>query len=166
MCPSEKLFSAQLPQYVYPFGSADMLTPFAHYKDLLDCGIEDLKKLFERLLTIGEYDSLVVEMGALSESLMEFMVCADRLFVVDKRDGFGDVRKKVFLHYCEMEKKNDLLALAEFIPEWEEIQNWRENLCTLPLVEWSQNNQLMSRMEHLLEKEGGPEDGFVWEDME
>ena len=30
---------------------------------------------------------------------MEFMVCADRLFVVDKRDGFGDVRKKVFLHY-------------------------------------------------------------------
>lgn len=47
-------------------------------------------------MTIGEYDSLVVEMGALSESLMEFMVCADRLFVVDKRDGFGDVRKKVF----------------------------------------------------------------------
>ena len=40
------------------------------------------------------------------------------------------------------------------------------NLCTLPLVEWSQNNQLMSRMEHLLEKEGGPEDGCVWEDME
>ena len=117
-------------------------------------------------MTIGEYDSLVVEMGALSESLMEFMVCADRLFVVDKRDGFGDVRKKVFLHYCGMEKKNDLLALAEFIPEWEEIQNWRENLCTLPLVEWSQNNQLMSRMEHLLEKEGGPEDGCVWEDME
>ena len=110
LCPSEKLFSAQLPQYVYPFGSADMLTPFAHYKDLLDCGIEDLKKLFERLLTIGEYDSLVVEMGALSESLMEFMVCADRLFVVDKRDGFGDVRKKVFLHYCEMEKKNDLFC--------------------------------------------------------
>ena len=72
----------------------------------------------------------------------------------------------VFLHYCEMEKKNELLALAEFIPEWEEIQNWRENLCTLPLVEWSQNNQLMSRMEHLLEKEGGPEDGCVWEDME
>ena len=63
-------------------------------------------------------------------------------------------------------RKNDLLALAEFIPEWEEIQNWRENLCTLPLVEWSQNNQLMSRMEHLLEKEGGPEDGCVWEDME
>ena len=154
------------PTYLSVYGSADMLTPFAHYKDLLDCGIEDLKKLFERLLTIGEYDSLVVEMGALSESLMEFMVCADRLFVVDKRDGFGDVRKKVFLHYCEMEKKNDLLALAEFIPEWEEIQNWRENLCTLPLVEWSQNNQLMSRMEHLLEKEGGPEDGCVWEDME
>ena len=42
-------------------------------RQLLDCGIEDLKKLFERLLTIGEYDSLVVEMGALSESLMDFM---------------------------------------------------------------------------------------------
>ena len=27
---------------------------------------------------------------------MDFMVCADRLFVVDRRDGFGDVRKKVF----------------------------------------------------------------------
>ena len=166
LCPSEKLFSAQLPQYVYPFGSADMLAPFAHYKDLLDCGIEDLKKLFERLLTIGEYDSLVVEMGALSESLMDFMVCADRLFVVDRRDGFGDVRKKVFLHYCEMEKKNDLLALAEFIPEWEETPKWRENLSTLPLAEWSENNQLMARLEHLLEKEGGPEDGCVWEDME
>ena len=103
--------------------SADMLAPFAHYKDLLDCGIEDLKKLFERLLTIGEYDSLVVEMGALSESLMDFMVCADRLFVVDRRDGFGDVRKKVFLHYCEMEKKNDLLALAEFIPLWKSFSS-------------------------------------------
>lgn len=112
-----------------------MLTPFAHYKDLLDCGIEDLKKLFERLLTIGEYDSLVVEMGALSESLMEFMVCADRLFVVDKRDGFGDVRKKVFLHYCEMEKKNDLLALAEFIPEGRDTKLAGKSLHS-PLVEW------------------------------
>ena len=26
--------------------------------------------------------------------------------------------------------------------------------------------QLMARLEHLLEKEGGPEDGCVWEDME
>ena len=64
------------------------------------------------------------------------------------------------------EKKNDLLALAEFIPEWEETPKWRENLSTLPLAEWSENNQLMARLEHLLEKEGGPEDGCVWEDME
>ena len=33
-------------------------------------------------------------------------------------------------------------------------------------AEWSENNQLMARFEHLLEKEGGPEDGCVWEDME
>ena len=143
-----------------------MLAPFAHYKDLLDCGIEDLKKLFERLLTIGKYDSLVVEMGALSESLMDFMTCADRLFIMGRKDGFGDVRKKVFLHYCEMEKKKDLLALAEFIPEWEESARWRGSLSTLPLAEWSGNNQLMARLGQLLEDEGGTEDGCIWEDME
>lgn len=166
LCSTKEMFLTKLSECVHSFGCAKMVTPFAHYKDLLDCRMEDLKELLERLRTVGGYGSIVVELGALSEALMDFMSCADRLFIVCKKDAFGRVRENVFRHYLEMEKKESLMTHAEFIPEWDEMSQWRKGLASLPLTEWSENNQLMAQVGKLIEEEGGADDVCTWEDME
>lgn len=166
LCPAEELFTHKLQQLVHPFGSAEMLAPFSHYKDLLDCRAEDWQIFLTRLQKEGGYDSVIVETGALFETLSDLLELSDRLFLVGGEDDFGKVRIERFRHYCRMENKEPLLSLAEFIQIPEEVQEWRKFLVLQPLSEWAENRQVMGKMQNLLESRKEDDDVCLWEDFE
>ena len=166
VCPAEELFAEQLRQLVHPFGSAEMLAPFSHYKDMLDCTAEDWQIFFRRLQKEGDYDSVIVETGALFETLSDLLEMSDRLFLIGGGDAFGKVRTEGFRHYCRMEKKETLLSLAEFVLMPDEVGEWRKSLSLQPLSEWAANSQVMGKMKNLLERRKEEDDVCLWDDFE
>ena len=165
LCPAEEMFAQKLQQLVQPFGRAEMLAPFSHYKELFDCTAEDWSLLLRRLRKEGGYDSVIVETGALFDSLLDLLNLSDRLFIVCGEDTFGKVRTEGFRHYCQMEKKDELLSRAEFVSEPEDIEEWRKSLSLQPLSEWAGNSQMMGKMKKLLENREEGEDVCLWEDF-
>lgn len=166
LCPAEEMLHDKLQQLVRTFGSAEMLPPFSHYKDMLDCTADDWKLFLERIRKEGRYDSVIVEMGTLFESMTDLLEFADRLFVVGREDAFGKLRTEAFRRYCRMEKKDSIVAMAECVPMPEEAEEWRKNLFLQPLSEWAENSQLMGKIRNLLENRKEEEDVCLWEDFE
>ncbi len=165
LCPGQEFLADKLGRFVQPFGSADMLAPLPHYKDLLDCSIEDWRHLLDWLRNEGGYDSVVVEVGQLFETLLDLLELGDRILIFNGEDAIGKVRGKVFCHYCQMEQRNSLLERAEFIPVPEEAEEWRQSLSMQTLSEWASNNRIMAQMKDLLEGRREEEDVCMWEDL-
>ncbi len=165
LCPGQEFLADKLSHFVQPFGSADMLAPLPHYKDLLDCSIEDWRHLLDWLRNEGGYDSVVVEVGQLFETLLDLLELGDRILIFNGKDAIGKVRGKVFCHYCQMEQRNSLLERAEFIPIPEEAEEWRQSLSMQTLSEWASNNRIMGQMKDLLEGRREEEDVCMWEDL-
>ncbi len=165
LCPRQEFLPDKLGRFVKPFGSADMLAPLPHYKDLLDCSAEDWRHLLDWLRNEGGYDSVIVEVGQLFETLLDLLELGDRIWIFSREDAFGKVRGKVFCHYCQMEQRNSLLERAEFIPIPEEAEEWRQSLSMQTLSEWASNNRIMGQMKDLLQGRREEEDVCMWEDF-
>ncbi len=165
LCPSEEIFVSKLTQLRKSFGSADMLPPFTHYKDLLDCTLKEWKLFLERLQNEGKYDSVIIEIGLLFENLFELLELSDRLFLLEREDDFGKVRMERFRYSCLKEKKDSLFSRAEIIPVPEEMEAWRKELGQQTLSEWMANRQVMAKMKNYLEA-GKEEHVYTWEDYE
>ena len=165
LCPAQEIFAGKLQQLVKTFGRADMLAPFSHFKDLLDCTKEDWRLFLKRLREVGGYEFVVVETGQLFENLMDLLEMGDRILIVYREDDFGKVRTDVFRHYCRMEKRDWLLEQATYVQMPEKIEEWRKNQGWQSLSEWADNSQLMGGIKDLLQNRKEEEDVCLWEDF-
>lgn len=149
-----------------PMGQAFLLPPFHHYKDLLDSTKEDWHELFQRLQTDCGYDSIVVELGPLMEHTMDLLSLGNEIIFLSQKGLLGKVRFNVWKQYCRMEKKQELLYQTRRLLLPEEWQEWEEMILEHPLKEIAGNNQLMARVNELLEHDReGEEDVCLWEDF-
>lgn len=159
-------FSRRQEELKKPFGSAYMLAPMSHYKDLLDCSLEEWKTFFHRIFTECGYDNVVVEMGQLFEYTLDLLEMGDRIFVIKEKGICGRVRNAVFLKYCRMEKKEALEENAEFIELPFDREEWEQELSGQSLSEISQDKQMMAYIHQLAEEDrGGEEDVCIIEDI-
>lgn len=162
---NQEEFSQRQEQLCMPFGNACMLAPISHYKDLLDCSLEEWKTLFHRIFTECEYDSVVVEMGQLFEYTLDLMEMGDRVFVVKEKGLCGRVRNAVFRKYCHMEKKEALERKAQFIELPFDKREWEQALSGQPLSQLSEDRQRMAYVRELVEVHvGGEEDVCIIEE--
>ena len=153
-------------QFVQRFGNADMLVPLCHFKDILDCSPEDWRRLFRSLCGEGGYDTVVVEVGQLFESVMEFLELGDYVWLLGRGGPLGKIRDEVFRRYCRFERKENLLDRAEWIRLPERWEEWEEQLCVQPLAEWGGNAQMMQEIQDLWEHgREGEENVYIWEDL-
>lgn len=149
-CSGQENFESLLPSIRQPFGRADLLCPLAHFKDLRDCSMEDWSRLFARLQKEGDYDSIVIEIGQPFETVMELLELGDRVLVFSSDNALGRVREEVFRQYCQMEKREDLLAKVVFHTPPEAVEKWECELPQQSLAEWAENSPAMREMERLL----------------
>lgn len=151
---------------IHKFGNAEMICPLAHFKDICDCSGEDWRQLFSKLKEQGGYDTIVVEVGQLFESVMELLELGDRILIFAKDNAFGRVKRAVFKRYCQMEQKEKLLErVTEHIPP-EDVERWELELAQQSLSEWGSNAPVMKEMERLLAKKGEEEENVcIWEDL-
>lgn len=161
-----ELSQEKIGQLIQKFGYADILAPMCHFKDILDCSMEDWQRLLDCICREGGYDTVVVELGQIFESVMEFLELGDHVWLLRRRNTLGEIRDDVFRHYCHMEKKEELLDRTEFIPIPERWEEWEEQLCIQSLAEWGSNAQMMQEIENLWEREKEEEENVcIWEDL-
>ncbi len=164
MYADDKPFSDTLNEVVQDFGHADMLAPLRHYKDMIDCDAKEWQELFLRLRTEGGYDMVVVEVGQVVESLMDLLEQGDYIWLLQSEGRLGKIRDDVFIHYCQMERRDALLEKIETkrLPEhWKE---WEEQLTCEPLDQWGANPQMLKEAELLPRFGEEVEDVCIWED--
>lgn len=149
-----------------PMGTAYLLPPFPHYKDLLDSTKEDWKELFQRLKEESGYDKILVELGGLTEHTMDLLALGDHILFMSQQGLVGKVRRSVWKQYCHMEGKEKLLEQITWIWLPEEWEEWKELMETQSLTELAQNAPLMSRVKELLSAKGEGEDVCILEDFE
>lgn len=148
------------------FGTAHMLAPISHYRDLLDCPPEDWKRFFERLRGECGYDSIVVEMNQFYEFTPDILEMGTRTLALWESGLCGRIQRAVFAHYCQIEKREAAKGLEEVeLPP--EYPGWVREWTMQPLAELSENPQKMAFVRELLrrKKEGGEEDVYIIEDV-
>lgn len=136
------------------FGTCSMLAPMRHYKDLLDCSLEDFETLFRRIHEEGNFDYVVVEIGQLFEYTLDILQLCKRAFVMKEQGISGELDEAVFHEYCRLEKKDNLREQVTFVTLPDSLKHWdRESL------------ELMQRQEkeldYLLQDHVGEEDLFI-----
>lgn len=164
-CADNGLSQETIGSLVQKFGSADMIAPLCHFKDILDCSLEDWRRLFCALCTEGEYDTVVVEIGQVFESVMELLELGDSVWLLGRGDALGKIRDAEFRRFCHMEKREQLLERIEWLrlPKgWEE---WEEQLSVQSLEEWGSNAQMMQEIQDLWEHDKEEENVCIWEDF-
>ncbi len=131
----ELLFSLEQPDFAereeglrLPFGKAFMLLPVPHFKDLLDCSGEEWNQFLQRLVSDCGYDSIVVEMGQISEYLLDYMECCDRIYMPEFPDGVESVRRRVFERCCAMDGQEDLKKKIQCVRMGDECMEWEREL--------------------------------------
>lgn len=156
----------QLQAVVQGFGSADLISPATHFKDILDCSQKDWRKLFHQLEKQGGYDTIVVEIGQPFESVFDLLELGNHILIFAKENAFGEVRKEAFRHCCQLENRKQLLARVTYHAPPEDSEKWEYELAQQSLEEWGGNSPVMKQMEGLLEdqKKGG-DDVCIWEDF-
>lgn len=165
-CDEKEDMEGQLQSLIQKFGSADLLSPPAHFKDILDCSPEDWRKLFYQLKKQGGYDTIVVEIGQLFESVMELLELGDQILIFAKENAFGKVRKAAFRRYCQMEQKEQLLNRVTYHAPPEDAGEWEHELAQQSLAEWGGNSPIMQEMESLLTDERKEEENVcIYEDL-
>lgn len=165
-CSGEEAFASRLPSAIQEFGNADLLSPPPHFKDLFDCSKDDWRQLFERLQCQGGYDSVVIEIGQLFESVMDLLDLGEKVMIFSQNNAFGKVRREVFRQYCRMEGRDSLLDRVQFHVPPEAVTEWESGLPQQSLTEWSANSPIMQEMESLCTEDREEEEHVcIWEDF-
>lgn len=165
-CAGQESMETHLQSVTQRFGNADLLSPPPHFKDIFDCSPEDWRQLFSQLKKQGGYDTIVVEVGQLFESVMELLELGDQILIFAKENAFGKVRKAAFRRYCQMEQREQLLARVSYHAPPEDAEKWEYELAQQSLAEWGGNSPVMQEMERLLTYEQKEEDDVcIWEDL-
>lgn len=108
-------FAQKEKEISIPFGAARMLAPAHHYKDISDSDAEDWKKMLVRLRKDCGYDTVVIESSHLFESTLDLLELCDYPYFITKNGVIGEIKKKVFLHYLELEGKEKLSKKCIFL---------------------------------------------------
>lgn len=146
-------------------GQAWLIPPFRHYKDLLDSTKDDWQKLFHRLRMDCGYDSIIVELGPLMEHTLELLSLGDEIFFLMQRGLLTKIRLNVWKQYCRLENREQLLEKIKWIMLPEEWQDWEERMVGQPVEDLSGDNQLMAKINALLNENREEEDNVLWEDF-
>lgn len=157
-CSGKEAFVSRLQSTVQKFGNADLLAPSAHFRDLFDCSGKDWSGLLEKIQKEGGYDSVVIEIDQLFESVMELFELGEHILVFSQNNAFGKVRREVFRRYCRMEGKEALLARVQFRDTPGAVGEWENGLAQQSVAEWSGNSPVMREMELLWTEERGEEE--------
>lgn len=155
---NQEMFEEKQEELKMSFGSAYMLAPMAHYKDLLDCSLQEWKTFFGRIFSECGYDSVVVEMGQLFEYTLDLLEMGDRIFVIREKGICGRVKSAVFRRYCRMEGKEMLEQRAQFIELPFDEKEWEQELSGQTLSQMAEDRQMMAYIGGLAEGDRGGED--------
>lgn len=109
-------FEKRVKELVRPFGKAEMIPPFPHYRDLLDSRLEEWKNVLCRLCRDCGYDSIIMDADALYEYSLDLMCQSDYPVFIRKTDLCGSIRFAVFERYCRMEGKTELIERCRVLP--------------------------------------------------
>lgn len=145
------------------FGRANLLAPIPYYRDLLDCTAKDWQEIFRRLQEECDYDYLVVQMDELMECSMDVMAGCERVWFLYDDNALGERERDVFSHYCQMEKRENLLEKICWVEMPVAIHEWKERLERGELAEIADDEPLMSYMKQFLR--GVREDACFVEDI-
>lgn len=113
-------FAQKEKEISIPFGTARMLAPAHHFKDISDSDAGDWEKMLMRLREDCSYDTVVIESSHLFESTLDLLELCDYPYFITKKGVCGEIKKKVFLHYLELEGKEKLSEKCIFL----------ENICS------------------------------------
>lgn len=148
-------------------GKAYLLPPFHHYKDLLDSTKEDWQEMFHRLRSDCGYDSIVVELGSLTEHTLDLLSLGDKILLFNQKGMLGDIRFHVWEQYCRMEKSEELLRQIQRCAIPDEWQEWETMMIDELWEEMAENKQFMSKIEAILyQKQEEEEDVYCLEGFE
>ena len=156
-------FAERAGEFSLPFGRAEMLPPFAHFKDLLDCRPEDWKRFLERLQKECGYDSIIVEMGQVFEHFLDLMERADRILFLQVPGVMGRVQRAVFRRFCHTEKKEDLLKRIRYVRQPEDFRPAASEWGNVRLEELTEDGRKMQYVKQALGI-GGEGDDIIMED--
>ena len=134
-------------------GKAYLLPPFHHYKDLFDSTKEDWQQMFHRLRSDCGYDSIVVELGCLTEHTLDLLSLGDKILLFNQKGILGDIRFHVWEQYCRMEKRKELLRQIHRCAIPDEWQEWETMMLEESWEEMTENKQFMSKIEAILYQE-------------
>ncbi|MCH5266073.1 MAG: hypothetical protein J1F02_09250 [Lachnospiraceae bacterium] len=139
------------------FGTAYMMGPMSHYKDLLDCSAEEWERFFQRLMKECGYDSIVVEMDQLYEFTLDMLEKGHRTLVLWGQGICGQIQRAVFAHYCQIEHREAAVQKMQSVELPWEYSEWEQEWAAQPLSELSENPQKMAFIKELLENRGEEE---------
>jgi hypothetical protein len=152
-CMDREELAERMERLVKPFGSAQMLAPFPHFKDLLDCGAGEWRGLLQRLQAECGYDSIVMEAGQLFEYTLDLMEQSDYAYLLESSGICGRIRTEVFWQYCRLEQKEGLIAACHVARPPLSREEGMEILCRLSPEEMGEDAALMQRIQDWLEGE-------------
>lgn len=162
---SGKGFSERVEEVKEIFGTAWMLPPPRHYKDILDCTPEEWRQFLTRLREECGYDSIVVELGQLMEYTFDYLELSDRIFLLEEEGMKGQMQSMVYENYCQMEKKAGGSKVKKIILP-PELSRWENNLIGQGVEEITENGQIMSMVEGWIQDEAGNIPDFTAENTE
>lgn len=166
-CMDEERFAEHVGELVKPFGCAELIAPFPHYKDLLDCGIGEWEKLLRRLRRDCGYDSIVIELGQLFEYTLELMAQSEYPCLIENPGLCGRVQTAVFRHYCELEQKQALIRSCHMVQPFSEWESGAALLAEKTPEELGADEFLMGQVsEFLAGLQRGGDDDIIFEQDE
>lgn len=133
LCGDSMIFEEKLRELPFPVGHLMVVSPAAHFRDLLDFTSDEMHKFMKHLKQQTMFDAVVIEAGQLLETTFSVLSEADAVFVPEEGGVFAEVRRHVLRTYCEREGKEELWRQFRFFPvedgrsfDWQKI---RQMLC-------------------------------------
>ncbi len=157
-CMDEEHLAEHVSALAKPFGYAEMMAPFPHFKDLLDCGIREWDSLLLRLRKECGYDSIVIQLGQLFEYTLGLMAQSEFPCLIGSTDLCGRIRTAVFRQYCRLEQKEQLITSCHIVQNPIGGEPGMSLLSNMTPEEIGADTALMAQAERWLE-EVGREDG-------
>lgn len=163
-CVGREELAGQIKGFIKPFGRAEMAAPFVHFKDLLDCSAKEWTGLMQKLRSECGYDSIVIEAGQFFEDMLDIMQASDYPCLVQEPGLCGRIRTAVFMQYCRIEKKDELIRKCRKILPPFERKEGTEILNRMDAEQMAEDEALMNRIGKWLEEmERGEEDDCIIE---
>lgn len=151
-CMNRRELKEEIKKLVKPFGCADMIPPFPHFKDLLDCGAKEWNGLLPRIRAECGYDNIVLEVGQLFEYTLDIMDQCEYPCLIRGTGLCGRIRTAVFRQYCRIEKKERLLDRCHVMVLPFEREEGMEILSRQTPEEIGDDESLMKRIRNWLEQ--------------